>query len=97
MAREANGPPIMAFQQPSSIFKGIGYGIWSIDNGVVLNSTFTEVVIRARGNQVLYVGEKWIEEADLVVLLYYDIAGELLHKTVLTTAQYQSLVCLSEG
>ena len=25
MAREANGPPIMAFQQPSSIFKGIGY------------------------------------------------------------------------
>ena len=79
------------------IFKGIGYGLWSVDNGMILNPTFTEVAIKSRGSQVLYIGEKWIEEADLVVMLYYDEHGELLTKSVLTTAQYESLACSTDG
>jgi hypothetical protein len=75
------------------IFKGLGYGIWSPARGMILNSTYDELSIKADGNNLVFITEKWVEEADLVVLLYYDRLGELLHKTVITTRQYEELQC----
>ena len=75
------------------IFKGIGYGIWSPGAGMILNSTFSEIEIASQGSQLVFVTEKWVEEADLVILLYYSKEGELVRKSVLTTKQYEELQC----
>jgi hypothetical protein len=75
------------------IFKGVGYGIWSPSSGVILNSTFGEVTLKHHEKVAVLIAEKWVEEADLVVLLYYGIAGELLKKSVLSTAQFEALKC----
>lgn len=75
------------------IFKGIGYGIWTPENGIILNSTFGEISIVSKGEKVVFIAEKWVEEADLVVMLYYNIKGELIRKAILSTAQYEELTC----
>ena len=74
-------------------FKGVGYGIWSSSSGVILNSTFGEVALKHRNNEAVLIAEKWVEEADIVVLLYYDLSGELFKKTVLSTSQFEALQC----
>ena len=75
------------------IFKGIGYGIWSPEKGLVLNPTFSEVNIISRGDETVFIAEKWVEEADLVVMLYYDKHGVLITKEVISTAEYDALKC----
>ena len=75
------------------IFKGIGYGIWTPKFGTIINSTFSEISIVTKDEEVIYVAEKWVDEADLVIMLYYDKQGELIRKEVLSTAEYDDLTC----
>ncbi len=75
------------------VLKGVGYGIWSPKRGLVLNPTFTEISVWTKDRQVLFVAEKWVEEADLVVLLYYNGTGKLVQKSILSTAEYHRLQC----
>jgi len=75
------------------IFKGIGYGLWQTGKGIILNPTYTELEIRTAFDKLLIITEKWVEEADLVILLYYNREGALLRKSVLTTRQYEDLHC----
>ena len=75
------------------IFKGIGYGVWHPQAGLILNSTYDELSIKANGQEMAFITEKWVEEANLVVMLYYNRAGELFRKSVLSTEQYERLQC----
>jgi hypothetical protein len=75
------------------IFKGIGYGIWSPQNGLVLKSTYGEINISVKGDKYVYIAEKWVEEADLVVMLYYNYKGQLIRKEILSTEEYNNLNC----
>lgn len=75
------------------IFKGIGYGIWNPTDGIILNPTFNEIEIKSFGDEMIFIGEKWVDEAGIVVLLYYDNSGKLLYKTILNTDQYEALSC----
>ena len=78
------------------VFKGIGYGIWSPLNGIVLNPTFSEIRIISKGDETVFIAEKWVEEADLVVMLYYDEYGTLITKEVISIAEYEDLQCKIE-
>lgn len=77
-------------------FRGIGYGVWSPQEGLILKPTFDEINIRYKGNETLFIAEKWVEEADLVVMLYYNMKGTLLRKEVLSTLEYKDLSCDDE-
>ncbi len=78
------------------IFRGIGYGIWTPESGIVLNSTFSEINIVAKGDDVVFIAEKWVEEADIVIMLYYDSSGKLFRKEVISIAEYEDLACKSD-
>ena len=62
---------------------------------MILNSTYSEINIASKGDEIIYIAEKWVEEADIVIMLYYNRQGELLRKEVLTTAEYEDLTCKS--
>jgi hypothetical protein len=83
-------------QKVYKIFKGIGYGIWSPESGTILNPTFSEISIVSKGNEVVYIAEKWVDEADIVIMLYYNDRGGLFRKEVLSTAEYEDLTCKTE-
>jgi hypothetical protein len=78
------------------VLKGIGYGIWTVESGTILNSTYSEINIVTKGVETVFIGEKWVEEADIVILLYYDGTGKLFRKDVLSTAEYEDLTCKTE-
>ncbi len=89
--------PVADTQEPFyKLFKGIGYGIWSPVRGLVLPPTFDEINVKSQHGQLMFVAEKWVEEADLVVMLYYNHQGKLVRKEVLSTAEYEGLVCREE-
>ncbi len=83
----------IAGQPAYKIFKGIGYGIWSPQRGMILNSTYSEINNITKGDEAIYIAEKWVEEADIIIMLYYNTQGELLRKEVLSTAEYEDLTC----
>jgi len=76
------------------ILQGIGYGIWSPAEGLILGATFSDINLRSKGNEVIFIAEKWVEEADLVIMLYYN-GGALIRKEVISTKEYQDLSCKS--
>ena len=75
------------------VYKGIGFGIWAPETGTILNSTFSEINIISKGDDLVYIAEKWVEEADIVIMLYYDKTGSLFRKEVLSTTEYNDLTC----
>ncbi len=83
----------VAGQKVYKIFKGIGYGIWTAELGTILNSTFSEISIVSKGEEIIYIAEKWVEEADIVIMLYYNKQGIQFRKEVLSTAEYEDLTC----
>ena len=83
-------------QKVYKIFKGIGYGIWSPALGTILNPTYSEINIATKGNEVVYIAEKWVEEADIIIMLYYDKEGTLFRKEVLSTTEFEDLTCKTE-
>ena len=83
-------------QKVFKVFKGIGYGIWTPEKGVILNSTYSEIGILSKGDEVVYIAEKWVEEADIVIMLYYDNLGKLFRKEVLSTSEYEDLTCKTD-
>lgn len=83
----------VAGQKVYKIFKGIGYGIWTPELGTILNSTFSEISIISKGEEIIYIAEKWVEEADIVIMLYYNKQGDQFRKEVLSTAEYEDLTC----
>ena len=83
----------VAGQKVYKIFKGIGYGIWTAELGTILNSTFSEISIVSKGEKIIYIAEKWVEEADIVIMLYYNKQGDQFRKEVLSTAEYEDLTC----
>jgi hypothetical protein len=78
------------------VFKGIGYGVWSPKSGIILSSTYDEIAIISKGDEAVYIAEKWVEEADIVIMLYYDKEGSLFRKEVLSTAEYRDLTCKTD-
>jgi len=94
---------ILAYQYPIpkdhtliKISRSTGIGIFSIKRGVVLAPTYNKITLLTKGSPLLYLAVKMVEEADLVVLLYYNENGALFHKQVLDTAAYEKLICKSE-
>jgi len=86
----------VAGERVYKIFKGIGYGIWTPESGSILSSTYGEITIVSKGDETVYIAEKWVEEADIVIMLYYDKFGKLFRKGVLSTAEYEDLTCQTD-
>ena len=70
------------------------FGIFSTRVGLILDPTFTGIDIIGPESKPVYRAEKFIDEADLYILLYYNSAGKLFKKIVLSSEQYDSMICL---
>ena len=69
------------------------YGVFSNKNGLILDATFSELSNIGTNLAPVYKAEKYIDEADLYILLYYDQEATLFKKLVLSANQYQALSC----
>lgn len=78
--------------EPTIIYqKGVGTGIFGSENGIVLRPTYSSVSKKGTKAQSYYLADKYVEEALLHVLLYYDLSGKLLFKKVISDKLFEAL------
>ncbi len=85
-----NGNPKITFQ------KGVGIGVFDSALGEVLKPTFTNIFLEGTSKEPYYRAEKYVEEAGLHIMLYYNMAGEQLFQNILDEAAFISLYGISD-
>jgi hypothetical protein len=71
------------------------YGVMSSKNGVILEPSFSNITVLGTQDNPVYLTEKYIEEADIYIIIYYNSTGELLRKQVLEPHDYKKIKCPS--
>lgn len=69
------------------------YGVISSKYGMVISSTFSDIVNIGSDEEPLYFTEKNIEEAGIYVVIYYDKQGKLLRRQVFEKEEYEEIYC----
>ena len=88
--RSRNGNPKITFQ------KGVGIGVFNSDKGVVLKPTYSAISLEGTDYEPYYKAEKYVEEAGLHIMLYYDMEGVLLFQNILNEKAFEVLYGGSE-
>lgn len=78
---------IMIVQQENSV------GVISNKKGVIIPTTFTDIVNVGSESVPLYFTEKHVEEASIYVVIYYDKTGKQLRRQVYEADDYEKLYC----
>jgi hypothetical protein len=69
------------------------YGVISNRKGEVIPTTFSDVINLGSAIKPFYFTEKHVEEASIVVVIYYNHRGELIRKQVFESEDYERIVC----
>ena len=70
------------------------FGVISNHSGVIIPSTFTDIVNIGDAEKPMYFTEKHVEEADISVVIYYDQAGKVLRRQAFESAdEYERIYC----
>ena len=78
------------------ILRNAQYGIFGNKSGLMLDATFSDISNIGTELAPVYLAEKYIDEAELYILLYYNQDAELFKKLVLSAEQYEALQCNRE-
>ncbi len=69
------------------------YGVISNRQGVLLEPTFTAIINIGTKEVPLYFTEKYIEEAAIYIVIYYDQFGKQLRRQVFEEEEYRNIKC----
>ncbi|HLZ17521.1 MAG TPA: WG repeat-containing protein, partial [Cyclobacteriaceae bacterium] len=72
------------------------YGVISNERGIVIPTSFSFVTNLGTEDDPLYFTSKEVEEAGIVVVIYYDREGKLLRKQVYEEEEYVHILCPEE-
>ncbi len=81
----------IAFVQQENYF-----GVLSSQRGMIIPPSFTYITNLGSDEEPLYFTAKEVEEASMVVVIYYDGEGKLLRKQVYEEDEYARLVCAED-
>jgi hypothetical protein len=70
-----------------------GYGVISNRHGIVIQPSFTLIVNLGDIEKPLYFTEKYVSEANIYVVIYYNAKGEILRRQAMDEQEYDRLVC----
>ncbi|QOI98734.1 MAG: WG repeat-containing protein [Flammeovirgaceae bacterium] len=69
------------------------YGVIHNRKGYILPATYTDIINLGSVTQPLYFTEKYVEEASIYVVIYYDSNGKLLRRQVFEADDYDKIYC----
>lgn len=75
------------------IFKENGFGILHNKKGVLIPPSFYNIHQVQQQNTTLYIAEKYIEEADFYVVVYYNNDGNIIFKHAMEAKDYRIVNC----
>ncbi len=68
-------------------------GVLSSRHGIVVGATFNDIINVGSVDSPLYFAEKYIQEAEFYIVIYYDARGKVLKKQVFTAEEYDNIYC----
>ncbi|BDD04678.1 WG repeat-containing protein [Aureibacter tunicatorum] len=71
-------------------------GVLSSIKGLVIEPTLDQIVNIGDDQQPLYMGDKYVYEAELHILVYYDKSGERIKRLSLSNKEFKRLFCNKE-
>jgi hypothetical protein len=69
------------------------YGVIHNRKGYILPATYTDIINLGSITQPLYFTEKYVEEASIYVVIYYNSNGRLLRRQVFEADEYDKIYC----
>jgi hypothetical protein len=69
------------------------YGVIHNRKGYILPATYTDIINLGSITRPLYFTEKYVEEASIYVVIYYDSQGRLLRRQVFEADDYDKIYC----
>lgn len=69
------------------------YGVISSANGIIIPSTFSDILNLGTPEKPLYFTEKNVEEADIFVVIYYNEKGVQLRREIYEADDYDRIYC----
>jgi hypothetical protein len=69
------------------------YGVIHNRKGYILPATYSDIINLGSVTQPLYFTEKFVEEASIYVVIYYDSNGKLLRRQVFEDDEYDKIYC----
>ena len=75
------------------VYKDGYYGVISNQNGVVVTPSFTEIINLGTADTPFYFTEKYVEEASIYIVVYFDQTGKLVRKQAYEEEEYDRILC----
>ncbi|MBL6447080.1 WG repeat-containing protein [Fulvivirga sp. 29W222] len=80
-------------EQIAIVLRDTGYGVLSNRRGKIISATYNDVINVGTEAEPIFFAEKHIAEADLYIVIYYDMAGHPIRKQTFETADYPLIYC----
>lgn len=75
------------------IHEDTAYGVISSKKGIIIPSTFSDIVNIGSAEKPFYMTEKFVEEASLFVVIYYNHEGKFLRRQTYEADDYERIYC----
>ena len=70
-----------------------GYGLISSQEGIIIDPVFSEIINIGTTEEPFYLASKYMEQAGLHVLVYYNHKGERVRRQALTEEEFDKIIC----
>ena len=70
-----------------------GYGLISSQEGIIIDPVFSEIINIGTAEEPFYLASKYMEQAGLHVLVYYNHKGERVRRQALTEEEFDKIIC----
>jgi len=70
-----------------------GYGLISSQEGIIIDPVFSEIVNIGTAEEPFYLASKYMEQAGLHILVYYNHNGERVRRQALTEEEFDKIIC----
>lgn len=75
------------------IHEDTAYGVISNKKGTIIPATFSDIVNIGSAEKPFYMTEKYVEEASLFVVIYYNHEGKFLRRQAYEAEDYERIYC----
>ncbi len=76
-----------------TILKNNNYGILSNKKGEVIPPLYSDIVNMGSVEEPVYFSEKNVEEAQIVIAIYFNDKGEMIRRQAFTPEEYEKIYC----
>lgn len=69
------------------------YGVLSNRGGIILEPAYTSIINVGNSEQPFYMTDKYVEEAEIHIVIYYDYTGKQVRRQIYEEDEFEHILC----